>query len=147
MTTQAQRSTDLSTRSLMELRRLAYRAKRSAAAREVLHDALLETFPLEYSDVIRRAQNQTKRKAQHMAHLHRDSWRPPEGSTHFVERYVVFHPRYLKYVTPSGRKLYPNWTKRKRASILFTIETGWQLPEHPTDVEVYESKTPIRYRR
>ena len=33
-------------RSLLELRRLAYRAQRSDAAREVLHDALLETFPV-----------------------------------------------------------------------------------------------------
>lgn len=48
--------------SLMDLRRLAYRAKRSEAAREVLHDALLETFP-EYGDMIRRLNNWTKREA------------------------------------------------------------------------------------
>jgi hypothetical protein len=36
----------------MELRRLAYRAQRSLAAREVLHDALLETFPKEYAEWI-----------------------------------------------------------------------------------------------
>lgn len=39
-------------RSLMELRRLAHRAPRSPEAREVLHDALLETFPEQYTEAI-----------------------------------------------------------------------------------------------
>lgn len=144
MKTQPQRSADIRNRSLMELRRLAYRAKRSDAAREVLHDALLETFPY-YSDVIRRVQNWTKREAQRMARLHRGVKHRP-GVTHFVQRYVVFHPRYLKYVTPSGRKLYPNWTKRNRTSIPFSVRDPWQRFEHEDDADVYESKTPIRYR-
>ena len=39
-------------RGLMELRRLAHRASRSPEAREVLHDALLETFPEQYTEAI-----------------------------------------------------------------------------------------------
>ena len=39
-------------RLLLELRRLALRAKRSSEAREVLHDALLETFPEQYAEAI-----------------------------------------------------------------------------------------------
>ena len=39
-------------RSLLEVRRLAYRAARSSEAREVLHDVLLETFPGRYMGAI-----------------------------------------------------------------------------------------------
>jgi len=42
-------------RSILELRRLAYKAKRTPGMREVLHDALLETFPAEYEEAIQRA--------------------------------------------------------------------------------------------
>jgi hypothetical protein len=49
-------------RSRVELRRLAYRASRSSAAREVLHDALLEAFPSQYPDVLRRAQSKANKR-------------------------------------------------------------------------------------
>lgn len=39
-------------RSLMELRRLALRARRHPEQTAVLHDALLETFPYEYEEKI-----------------------------------------------------------------------------------------------
>ena len=42
-------------RSLVELRRLALRAQRKPGAREVLHDALLETWPRIYEDRISEA--------------------------------------------------------------------------------------------
>lgn len=46
------RSSHRDPRSLLELRRLAYRAQRSPEAREVLHDALLETMPGSYEFAI-----------------------------------------------------------------------------------------------
>ena len=48
-------------RSLLELRRLALRVRRNPDAREVLHDALLETFPREYEAWIRAAQQRAKK--------------------------------------------------------------------------------------
>lgn len=142
-------------RSLLEIRRLAYRAGRSspeaawgrADVRAVLHDALLETFPFEYPDVIRRADNQVKRETQRMARLHQEPWRRRAGVTQYVTRYVIFHPSYLRYVVGPGRKRYPRWHgKKSRASILFSIIDPWRPLETESDVLVYETKAPIRFR-
>ena len=71
-------------RSLLELRRLALRAKRSSANREVLHDALLETYPRTYEKFIRKA---------HLLDRGRSKTDLPSKYTH--EYVVIFYPRLL----------------------------------------------------
>ena len=53
-------------RSLMEVRRLALRAKRIHSQREVLHDVLLETFPREYEKAIDEALEVTEKGKEHV---------------------------------------------------------------------------------
>lgn len=60
----------------LELRRLAYKAKWSPGMWEVLHDALLETFPVEYEHAIQRAHEGAAQNAR--------------------ESFVVFLPHRLK---------------------------------------------------
>ena len=53
-------------RSLMEVRRLALRAKRIHSQREVLHDVLLETFPREYEKAIDEALEASEKGKEHV---------------------------------------------------------------------------------
>ena len=78
-------------RSLLELRRLAYKAKRGGGW-QVLHDALLETFPKVYGDVLQRAQKEVNAAA--LRNL--PSGREGDGSeTDQYVRYVIFRPAHL----------------------------------------------------
>ena len=97
-------------RSLLELRRLAYRAQPTAwgfgrvDVREVLHDALLETFPEAYPRYIRLADR-----------LARD-----RGRTYFV----FFQPTFL--------------SKKERFGPPFDVDDIHSLPfRYRTDAVVY----------
>lgn len=100
-------------RSLLELRRLAYRAQPTAwglgraDVREVLHDALLETYPEAYPRYI------------HLA----DAWARNRGRTYLV----FFQPEFL--------------TKKNRFGPPFDIDDMNSLPfRYPTDAIVYVAK-------
>lgn len=102
-------------RTMMELRRLALRAKRSSEAREVLHDALMMTFLVPYERIIEDAHRLDKiTKREHL---------------------VVFYPsRMGRYEVTTGRTYSKEawgreerlWYKRKPSSpdVLFGLETG-----------------------
>lgn len=89
-------------RSLLELRRFAYRAAREPAARYVLHDALLETIPAYHEEIATAERLAKKIKSREYA--------------------VAFYPmRMGRYDRQRGRI----WKRTPvSASLLFTIETG-----------------------
>lgn len=94
-------------RGLLELRRLAFKAQRSEGAREVLHDALLETFPTVYPKFLQLAKKQAEAAAKRNEPADRESetawaYRGEYENDRYV-RYVVFRPRLLRH-----RKSYPD---------------------------------------
>lgn len=72
-------------RSFLELRRLTYKAQRSPSYRDVLHDALLESFPRAYGHMIDVAEN---RVAQYGP---QNIWFLPARLTKTTRRYETFH--------------------------------------------------------
>jgi len=103
-------------RSLLELRRMAYKARRSIGMREVLHDALLETFPVEYEEAIRHAHQEAKTKDDFAAR----------------EKFIVFLPSRLK------RQIY---TRRKHPSdMLFLVRDNVTVGEEDTTTRALEER-------
>ena len=98
------------TRSLMELRRLAFKAKRSPETREVLHDALLEVFPRRYPRMLRAAARSLKR----------------EENENYYERFVIFRPRFLRERQTTDDKLFFRVVDRAQLSNTRVVE--------PTDI-------------
>lgn len=75
-------------RSFLELRRLAYQAKRSPSYQAVLHDALLESFPRTYQHEINVAEN---RAAQRGPYGPQNIWFLPARLTKTTRKYETFH--------------------------------------------------------
>ena len=143
------RSSRRDARSLAEIRYLAEQAKENESARQVLHDALLETWPAVYSDVIRRAQNQARREAGETARRHHElgTKHHPDilsGKTnHFIERIVFFRSGLFRAFGPpshSGATLTPTLVKR-----FFYIQDPWRLSENDNDIHVYLARARVNY--
>lgn len=108
-------------RSLLELRRLAYRAKRIPGMRDVLHDALLESFPNVYEEAIRRA--------------HREV-------AHGVEKFIIFLPSRLGPKpgawARSGRR--PEKWRKHSAEMFFSIMDNVSPGREDTKTSALESR-------
>lgn len=106
-------------RSLLELRRLAHKAKRSPGMREVLHDALLETFPVQYENIIQRAQRESLRGG---------------------EKFVIFMPNRM-LAQPRAWAGRPPEKRRKLApEMLFAIMDNVTLGKEDTTTNYLESR-------
>jgi hypothetical protein len=108
-------------RSLLQIRRLTYRATRSKAALEVLQDVLWETFPTEYEHAINYANELTR--------------------NHPNEKYqVVFISELLPHVIWEPRSY--GHTRFSRPRDLFLVTGAWLSIRHeyPSGVVVYSTK-------
>lgn len=106
-------------RSVLELRRLAYKAKYTPGVREVLHDALLETFPAEYGAAIQRAESEARR------------------SKKSVEKAVIFLPDRMRRLPMRGRgKFYP----KVSPDLLFDVMNNTTLGGEDTTTKALEAE-------
>lgn len=103
----------------MELRRLAYKAKRSEGARQVLHDALLETWPDVYTRMIEVAE---------------------DGASQQNPQFVVLDVLYLQ---PEHRR---GWSRKVVGHSLLYV-AGSKHVLRGSDVIVYEAHGLGRTRR
>lgn len=112
-------------RSFLELRRLAYKAKRNPSYWAVLHDALLETFPRVYEREIAVAEN---RAAQRGPYGPQNIWFLPARLTKETRRYGMFHLLFEIHSTdfqpPKGHVTFGREPLFRGAVIVYTTQEG-----------------------
>jgi hypothetical protein len=114
-------------RSIMQLRRLAYKARSSSAARAVLHDALLEAFPRTYPMFIRKAERESRKKETGALSRHRGER---------TARYVAFLARNLRYRRAYDENMFfsvwhPDWGQYLEPPDVFVYSTTGVVPMMP----------------
>lgn len=105
----------------LELRRLAYKAKRIPGMREVLHDVLLETFPA-YEATLARA--------------YREAASGAEKIIVFLPHRMV--PRSQEWWAGSGRR--PEKRRRLSPEMFFTILDNVTLGKEDTSTKALEAR-------